>query len=105
MQITDLRSIVTDVRRLTLQIINGRETVVFETLARDGNKYSLLPLSRFTLQKLKNANVEQNMVQELQSPLAYLSFCARVHYVASRARPYFSNRRDFRVYRKPGVFG
>jgi len=54
MQITDLRSIVTDVRRLTLQIINGRETVVFETSARDGNKYSLLPLSRFTLQKLKN---------------------------------------------------
>jgi len=77
MQIMDLRSIVTDVRRLTLQIINGHETTVFETSARDGNKYPLLPLSRFTLQKLKNASAAEYGTRIAIAARLFIALCSR----------------------------
>jgi len=58
MQITNLRSIVTDVRRLTSQIINGRDARG-RNVVRDGNKYPPLPLLRFTLRKLRNASATE----------------------------------------------
>lgn len=94
MQITDLRSIVTDVRRLTLQIINGRgihrdatRRGAAGTVVRDGNKYPPLHLLRFTLRKLRNARVQRNMEQELppRRSLVYHFARPRRRYVA-RAR-------------------
>lgn len=50
---------------------------VFETSTRDGNKYLLLLLLRFTLQKLRNASVEEYGTRIAFAAYLFITFCAR----------------------------
>lgn len=90
MQITDLRSIVTDVRRLTLQIINGCNARVRDVGSRRGINILLLIL-RFILQKLRNAfaSVAEYGTRIVFAVRLFITLCARS---LRRARSYFSNR-------------
>lgn len=50
---------------------------VFETSARDGNKYPLLLLLRFTLQKLRNASVAEYGTRIAFAARLFITLCAR----------------------------